>query len=155
MKITKTDTAHLLHSVDVHGSNSISDYVRFNVDVWYSLEVPFIGQFDAVYQTAQGYYNNDYSTPFEGLDFSIDGGGSSVLWATDQITDIDKLDFSEWLEEYEDYNANAIRSKCILADIHKFLRDNAPLLSDFELGSNNPEDYEFCEHAYSYVLKQK
>jgi hypothetical protein len=138
MNITMKSDTYEIHSIELKEGAFMSPYVFANIDVIY--ELCFNGtMYHLIYQAAQSYFNQNYATPSNQLELSLDAGTPRFLVAIKNIYD-SELDSDEWIEEnilseyWEVKTVDEVRA--ILA----CLRDNAPNIQNYI--SLDVDDYE-------------
>lgn len=132
MKLSKTDFDYNLHSVKKISGGQTGDYLLFDVDVYNDIEIGG-NKFGAVYQAAQGFYNENLQTPRAELALSPDGGTDPLLVSIDELceTDFDNSEYiSEKLEEIMEL-CPAINTKEKLRKVYSLLNNNLPFLQNF------------------------
>lgn len=158
ISITTTSFDSNYHSSQKAGSNNTDDYVLHNVDIFNTIE--FCGHtFHAVYQTAQSYYHNDYSSPSAKLGLSVDGGCDQVLidiWNEGDFDNSVESDVEEFLHNLEEEYSLELTLEN-LRDVYTAIADNQTYanahLTALEL-SDDLDDYIEDEETNLLELKK-
>jgi len=108
-KMSKLNISHSEFESNYHdsrkcGGNTHSEYLYHNVDVFTTLKIND-EEYQVIYQEGQGFYNNDYSMPYEDICLSEEGGTDRIIILIDRIgCELEELEDKEAKELLSDNN---------------------------------------------------
>ena len=156
MIIETTDFDYIYNNSQKAGANG-QEYMLHNIDVFNRIIIDD-KRMDALYQTAQSYSHNNYSSPCQKLALNYDFSDPALI-IIDQLTASDFDDdetINEALEAAQEC-CSQIDTVQKLFEVYTALNDNLPDLADFldpSIYTDNEEDYNEDKSTGLFEIKQ-